>query len=520
MSQSGDFPRERQLDNRLNTQPGGEVRRAAWRTTSSSPRGLLTCFAVAVFGAVCASLALGSPAAWAFGVGLAGSLVMMWRRWQFGRWLAVLLMSVLSVLLGLAASWLFFVEGTMESVFWWIGAIGSLAAALTLVFSDSVGDMLGKQITLQEWNAVAPAARDVITADRAGVASSRVLSRNDLVAAALRRQRRGAGVGILLLLLFGLCACVFVGTVLGLLASTFELVRVAQEPNDAQLQAFVASQEGYGDTLAAALVGGFAEGLWRGLLIVFAPVFFLSVILQTYAWFFVAPFVLSLPVTIPFASKWRKPARVLVLRPFNRPGYTKSLARTLRRGLAGLGHIYTLADSTLQIPLYVRVPIVFGQISLFSYRMRKVRRPNQVYRVCRSIRRTWLRNLNWLFSRSKIFPIACNDQAWRAVVMRLICEVDVILVDVTGATENVIWELEQCREYGRSTRILFLVDAREAAAAKGLLSMHFGEDEVAERLLVYGGNDPRDAAQLRAAIADRLVRLNGVGSYNLLPLLG
>lgn len=256
-------------------------------------------------------------------------------------------------------------------------------------------------------------------------------------------------------------------------------------------------------------------GLWDAFVGVFVSVAFFAmfavysiiIVLVAYLMFFVIPFLMVLPVIGPVAIMWRSPARFLLLRPFDRGRLTRVLAHVVRREIGPLGHTYTLADRAVHVPWFVRVPLLFGQLAIFSYRFSKIRHSAHLNRFCRMLRRTSLRNLNWLLSPSRMFPIACVDEGWRAVVSRLSREVDLILIDVTGANENVLWELEECRRLGLSSRLVLISEASDAASGKHAQALLRND----EQLRIYG--DSQTSGHLRDVLVERLIRLGGPGSF-------
>ena len=97
---------------------------------------------------------------------------------------------------------------------------------------------------------------------------------------------------------------------------------------------------------------------------------------------FVAALVAALPIALPLAIQWKQPARFLILRPFNRSHLSRTLRQILRRELAPMGHCYTLADADIRVPLWLRLPLVMGQLSFSRFANARSRRPRTFRNSC------------------------------------------------------------------------------------------------------------------------------------------
>ena len=172
---------------------------------------------------------------------------------------------------------------------------------------------------------------------------------------------------------------------------------------------------------------------------------------------FFLPFLVASPISIPLALAWKYPSRFLLLRPFNRLDASKTLKRILRTEISAVGHCYTLADADVRISLWQRLPILYGQLTFFTFRQRKISSPRHLKKLLRSIHARRRRNLNWAVSRDKIFPIACVDAGWQSCVINLVEESDCIIMDLSGMSESIRWELEFLRTSGAFHRTVFVV---------------------------------------------------------------
>jgi hypothetical protein len=447
---------------------------------------------------------------------LAACVAATWRGVEGGRWLAVAVMllmfvrgAILSIVLGMSSA-----SGAAGVL-----AAGSacLAAALVLWFSEGVGDFINRRLPSEvsaDWDGV---IKELVSAaaPRASLGSDArpPVSAEALLEGARKRRFWGtlslAGIGFALLVSAALLAAFAVGTAAFLSSAQRDL---AERSNEA-IHATASAGNPIGALIASAIM---AIGMTLGAMML--SILGALGLAFGYVVFFVAPFAATLPLTFPLAVSWTRPARFLLLRPFHRRNLTTGLVRFLRRHVVDFGHTYTLADTTLKVPWYVRVPALLGQVSLFSFRFRKIRHPAHVYRACRALRRTRLRNMNWLVSIDKVFALACSDAAWRAVVSRLLGEVDLVFIDMTGIRENVIWEVEQCIRLGKLDRVILVVDEQEREVAERALKGLFGGGAYSRELLAYDSTGARDEGSAAAVIARALAENGGPGAFPPPPL--
>jgi hypothetical protein len=418
------------------------------------------------------------------------AFLLLWRGFETGRWLAAISLLVVSLNALIIASFELISNPTRSAVMFMM-FLAAAVASIILLFAESTGDYIGtrfrSQIAPVEWMSVFP---PLVSAGRQTSSTDgpfRMEEIEEMATAALKRARFGRRVPL------GLVA-VALGTAVVLAYSLGLLVLDGLEASkDLEKQARTVTDEamssasGLAEKLnAVVLTTLFAAG--TGIAQLMISVMSAFAVPVVYILFFIAPFVLSMPLSLPFALRWTRPAHFLLLRPFHRQELSGPLARLVRKTVSGFGHVYTLADAALRVPLYVRIPLVLGQIALFSFRLRTIREPNDIFRLCRAMRRRTMRNLNWLFSINKIFAVASTDAAWQAAVSRLACEVDLILIDVSGITDNIIWELQQCDKLGRRDRVVLFVRAEEREATVRLLTEYSDSPIPADRLLSYKGD--------------------------------
>jgi hypothetical protein len=209
------------------------------------------------------------------------------------------------------------------------------------------------------------------------------------------------------------------------------------------------------------------------------------------------PGLIAIILALPAALTWRQPRRMLVLRSFGRDDGSRELRKTLRQVVSPHGHIYTLADRDITVPWYIRYPVVFTQLAFLYFRERRLNSPESVERHLAHMDVIWARNLNWVVSRAKTFPLRCSEQRWQSVVQALSGKVDAILVDVSRPSQNLLWEVHECVARGLVERTIFLSQAACVDEAVSFLNTQVPEGVGARQLVVY---DTADAQRLPAML--------------------
>jgi hypothetical protein len=223
-----------------------------------------------------------------------------------------------------------------------------------------------------------------------------------------------------------------------------------------------------------------------------------------YVAIFVLPIVLTLPLSAPIISLWQYPPTFLILRPFHRGVLSKPLKHIARREIAPLGHTYTLSDADIHVPWYVRVPLVLGQLALFSFRLKIIRSSGRLGAIDRAMRRTWLRNVNWCLSWNKLFAVASTDEHWQAVVDVLLARADVVVIDVSDLRDHVVWEIERAHTLGAAARVLYLVDADQKSRITSQLASLLPDSFDAARVFAYDGHRLLEHDRFRSVAVDAL----------------
>jgi hypothetical protein len=385
---------------------------------------------------------------------------------QWARWSAVVILASMGLLIGLVFTTVSLISnaiGETTSLKW--NELPYLVSGLVLVldagilaFSESVGDFIARRRgipVVKDWSQAAVTTKQDQKAQRP--------TRDELLTGRVQRKRmigRGRRVTVLAVLLGWMISMGAVGFIWFTLHSDPHLFETHQT-----------------NMIAAAFVSA--------IFYIAILVWVFGILVVIYFILFVIPVVFALPFVLPFARRWRDPASFLILRPFNREQITKDLSRFLRDEFATFGHCYTLSDRQVRVPLHIRIPVVQGQLSFLNFRLHKIRRPRHIEDLVKAMRKRVRRNLNWCFSRTKLFPVTCCDPGWRACVGRLAEEVDVVVADLSSITENIVWELEFLRDAGAIAKTVFVVEEARLAEARQQLSQ-MTEPFRGMPLLAYG----------------------------------
>jgi hypothetical protein len=183
------------------------------------------------------------------------------------------------------------------------------------------------------------------------------------------------------------------------------------------------------------------------------------------------PGVAQLLVLIHFLTHglfWERPARILLLRPFNTQRQRLGLSHLVRNQLSFFGHVYTLQDSLFRgsggyLP---------GSGSWLWGPMRRafafhtvVASDVDLLHLQKAIGRRIRRNLNWAASTTRLFPVSSDPQYWRRTIQLLLNSCDVIVVDASDERSNVAWEMAEIARCKLSARTIAITCASDPSIA-------------------------------------------------------
>jgi len=465
-----------------------------------------------VFGGSLTALIATVVAAGEFSVGVVVAIIVWlvlgycsFRGQQWARWIAAVILAAVGTFLVLIEAGAYLISDLspeLAPTLTLLGGVALFVGALFLTFSESVGDFMAWRTgvpLVENWKAAAVAVVDdepVRSVNRLELLEA---SRRHIILS--RRARRTTVTASVL----G-CTIVF-GGLSWLLIDTIHDYRKFQKQQQAEMQDAQKQVSQTSLSQFPLIIGGYLkEGRSIFLLILgfIATITMLPmVLLATYLALFFIPFLLTLPVVLPFTRSWCDPVRFLILRPFNKDRITEELTRFLRDQFAPFGHCYTLSDRKVRIPLFVRIPLVLGQLAFFNFRLRKIRRPQHIENLAQAMRKRVRRNLNWCFSKTKLFPITCCDPGWQACVTRLVQEVDIVVVDLSSITTNIAWELGLLRDSGALSKAVFLSQEGQSIQVKEHVSRILGESNTSP-LLLYGPENPSNSNVVAGSIIDIL----------------
>lgn len=435
-------------------------------------------------------------------------LVVYGQRWA--RWLLVLLyMGPGFALLFIGAGESMLGGGLASAEFGWLVGFGLLlvSAGVALFVSEKLDEFLARATRIRGRE---PNWREVAAPKRSEPDSSQpAIEPPPLGEQGFARFGQLAPLAIRITAIAGWLALLTVGYIVGfMLLRTSEGLQAADQLGNAVEQATASVPP-----LASAAMR-FAISMATTHLVIFAvvllPAAFILVLVGGYVVQFLAPFLLVLPFTLPVVTRWRTPARCLVLRPFSRERLSTASRKLLRREVATLGHCYILTKAHARMPLHVRIPRILGKLSLFTFRPRRIVHPTQVDKLVRAMGHRVRRNLNWCFSWDKLFEVACVNSGWQACVSRLVAEVDAIVVDLSGVSEHRPWELERLKRTARLERTVFVAEESSAEQAQSALRETLGPESPPVPLILYRCTGKHEPRALHAAVL-KILRPQVVG---------
>jgi len=182
---------------------------------------------------------------------------------------------------------------------------------------------------------------------------------------------------------------------------------------------------------------------------------------------FLTPNLFIFPIIAIAAFSWKNPKRILLLRPFGEIRVNSNLRRLIRECIGFFGHVYTLSDKTIKRKRLLR--LICFHATFYHHKFKKIRTNQKIDKISIHLNQRFRRNINWFSSFSKIFPISCDDHLWKDSIKKLFMLCDIILIDLTGATTNLIWEIEEIERLNLMKKVLFIVNFTDLEQGKDYL---------------------------------------------------
>lgn len=203
----------------------------------------------------------------------------------------------------------------------------------------------------------------------------------------------------------------------------------------------------------------FGVGIGPGLFSKVPAYIYVVIALLIYGIFFIVPFLLCLPVVIPFAYQQKNIGRIIIFRKFNDDLSKKPLRHIIKTDLSNYGHVFTLSDRNFKIKWYIKIPFLLGQMSFFHFRQSTISTKEQLKKLERKLSsKLWL-NMNWLLSSSKIFSVKTIDAFWKETAMTLLKENSLIIFDTSYDTESLEWEFSEIKNLGYGSNIIAITNS-------------------------------------------------------------
>lgn len=208
------------------------------------------------------------------------------------------------------------------------------------------------------------------------------------------------------------------------------------------------------------LIGGIGPGLFEE-----TPTYiYLVIALLMYSIFFIVPFLLCLPVIMPFALQQKNVGRIIVLRKFNDDASKRALGNIIKNHLSNYGHVFTLSDKNFKVKWFIKIPVFLGQLSLFHFRQRTISKEEDIAELEKKLSgKIWL-NVNWLLSSNKIFSIKTTDALWKETAVTLLRENRVIVFDISYETDSLEWEFMEIKNLGYAENIIAITNSEKLLA--------------------------------------------------------
>lgn len=212
----------------------------------------------------------------------------------------------------------------------------------------------------------------------------------------------------------------------------------------------------------------------------------------------------------------RRPARVVLLRPFGERSMTRALKKVVKRQFDGLEPVITLSDRHYKPNPLLWLGLLFSGVTGLghlllapffrpSYRIASVKNSSSFLRFARRISGTFWPHVRTLLSRGQALNVRSSDHWWRRCVDLLLNSCNLIVMDVSKVSTGSTWEIHQIARRSLAPRTVFIVQEEYLAESRRIL------DE-----LVSAGPSPtlhvfardgrfRDAEAFRTDLKQKLV---------------
>jgi len=200
---------------------------------------------------------------------------------------------------------------------------------------------------------------------------------------------------------------------------------------------------------------------------------------------------------------WRRPSRILLLRPFQTKKVAKALKRFVRKNVAFHGHTFTLADKYVKESRFLYwvnhvprspVDIVLIPLMLFFKPLRQLQRWIRVsgagsYGLLHDrMSRRFTLNYLWLFSWNKMLMVRSSDAWWKPCIDLLMYSSQLIIVDLSWVKQGTEWELDQINRRDLEGKSVFIVPQEKAEYAREIIARFWPDDEPPPPLHEYDGS--------------------------------
>ncbi|MGQ1783540.1 hypothetical protein [Saccharicrinis sp. GN24d3] len=191
------------------------------------------------------------------------------------------------------------------------------------------------------------------------------------------------------------------------------------------------------------------------------------------------------PVIGVVALFWKRPSRILLLRPFHAPEVSVTLKSIIQDTVGYFGHVYTLSDAEISQPWYIRWPVALPQMWLLHFHSLHLGRLESVIKMEKKICKTVARNINWLASSGKLFKVSASSEMWKTCVTSLIKRSEVVIFDISCPSENIIWELNEIHHNKSRKNVIFVANISNINKSMEFLELQGVNPELGINIFSY-----------------------------------